>query len=525
MLTNILPEKPLKSISDGGSAPTPTAGQLATLIDGQTGLGYVFGGSGYSANLCTGGTATSSTAYAPYYASYAFNGSADENGLPWMVNADTSLPAWIKYQFPAAKKICKLRFCQPAVANHRIKNYTVEGSNDNSAWDSLFSGQAANGGGWQEQTFANATAYLYVRMNITGMWAGWIYMYELEMMEAAPNDLKVTVDATGGGAHPLAEVRYRTTETDASRVAISTSSDGASWTARSVSWSGGAYLKAAVVAEARYIKIEHNPSGQVTAWEIEAMTSRPYAYSAGRYGVCRVSRRTAHARYNAGWLQPATAWRRGGYGVCGVSRTSSRGGYHVTQSAVRRERAQYSNLQSSGKAVLATYHVRPPEVRWCSPFGGGAVDILQAGVLTAGEPFGEFELDLQNDLDGTSGVLKMSGLRLTVSLADGGYAGGDNFIGQEAVTGKWISARSSGTAGARIADDAQSALTPIGGEPSVHGLALGDLPGGAARKLHFKINVPDNPATFFRTVPHLRVSYDAAPWPGHGEGFGEYFGG
>ena len=101
-----------------------------------------------------------------------------------------ALPAWWKYDLGAGvtKTVQKVRIKPYYDADGgALKDFTVQGSNDNSAWTILHTGQHANGLAWENYTFTNSIAYRYYRINVTSNWrAGYpeqIVIQEFEMME------------------------------------------------------------------------------------------------------------------------------------------------------------------------------------------------------------------------------------------------------------------------------------------------------------------------------------------------------
>lgn len=133
----------------------------------------------YSQDLCVGGTVTSSSEQA---GSEAVNCFDDNTGTRWQSNAPVT--QWIKYQFTSAHPVGKIRV-NPFLylGNASIRDFTVYGSNDDSIWTSLYVGSFPNAGGWHDFYFANTTAYLYIRIDITTTWNANPSLYEVEMME------------------------------------------------------------------------------------------------------------------------------------------------------------------------------------------------------------------------------------------------------------------------------------------------------------------------------------------------------
>jgi len=136
-----------------------------------------------AADLTGGQTFTASATYAGSDVANAFDNDA---GTYWNPANNNATPQWIKVQFGTAKTIRKitLNFFQSG-----DYSWTLEGSNDNSAWTTIHSEavKAYVDGVVGSTTFANATAYLYYRLTITATTApAFLCIREMELMEADP---------------------------------------------------------------------------------------------------------------------------------------------------------------------------------------------------------------------------------------------------------------------------------------------------------------------------------------------------
>jgi hypothetical protein len=147
------------------------------------------------------------------------------------------------------------------------------------------------------------------------------------------------------------------------------------------------------------------------------------------------------------------------------------------------------------------------------------------GLKKTGELSDEFFINLWNNRNGTEKLLSMGDVKISVTLFDGSYSGGRLEEGQEMIDEKWLEAKSSGVTGTGITDDAQTVFTPIGGDPAIGGLAVGDIPSGTARKISFRLNIPADAETPFSLYPALKVSYRAANSYGYGFNYGRMYGG
>jgi peptidoglycan/xylan/chitin deacetylase (PgdA/CDA1 family) len=150
---------------------------------------------GYSDDLLVGGTPTASSFY-----SEAFNAEkACDGNLSTSWNDNVSgLPQWWKYDFGSGitQSIVKVRI-KPAFpgSNARFKDFTIQGSNDDSSWDTLYTGQHPNNSNWEDYIFANTTPYRYYKINITTTWDdSTVGVTEIEMMAATYSSLDLIND-------------------------------------------------------------------------------------------------------------------------------------------------------------------------------------------------------------------------------------------------------------------------------------------------------------------------------------------
>lgn len=128
-------------------------------------------------NILTGGTPSADTvwdaSYGPENAVNRNNSNGPDAGLMWSSDA-SARPHWWKYDLGAGitKAVQKLRMCIYADGNGQaVKDFTVEGSNDDTNWNVVYTGLATNFGtvnqSWEEYTFANNTQYRYYRVVFT----------------------------------------------------------------------------------------------------------------------------------------------------------------------------------------------------------------------------------------------------------------------------------------------------------------------------------------------------------------------
>lgn len=521
MLVNILPEQAGKTLSDNGSYPALTAGQKASLIDGaENSGGITFGGTSYGPNIVTGGAATASDYY---NAAYDASKAADGNTGTWWETLNANPPHWWTYQFAAAKAVTKLTIQCGHI--YGLKNFTLDGSNDNTSWTTVYTGQAAQVTTVQTFIFANTTAYPYYRINGSDVWvaANSFRIQEFQMFESIAGSLNFKLDITGIGACPVSEVHYFTTETDTSKVTIKTSADNASWTARATVAGGSGYLKAAVGAAARYVTIDHAPPAQQTSYEIEVLTQRCIRPLAGSYHVLSASARWAAANYNVVCSRTASKFAASFYSVRQPASKSAAARYHNLQPSARSARAFYHLLRTAAKHLDARYHIRHTAPALLT-VNDAAAPAIVAGLLRTGAASAELSFHLWN-CRGDGNGLRFGNIRITTTLDGGQYGGGAYPLGREVVEGKWVELKSAGALGAGIADDAQTLFTPVGGDPALNGLSVGDIPANAGRVIAMRINVPAAPATSFSASPRLDIAYDVFADPGFGANYGGYFGG
>ena len=133
---------------------------------------------------CTGGTATAdqNDGNLP---SAAFD---DNNSTYWQRTGATALPAWLKYDFGAGVTwaIGKMTALLYATGGGSWKDFTVQGSNNDSTWITLYTGVAADSAALQTFTWINQVKYRYIKINITSDYRGadnYCSAYEVSMYE------------------------------------------------------------------------------------------------------------------------------------------------------------------------------------------------------------------------------------------------------------------------------------------------------------------------------------------------------
>jgi hypothetical protein len=173
---------------------------------------------GYSANLCTGGSAISGgDMISSYSKENAFNGAASDSTYCWLSSqykSDISGVAYIGYHFSTAKLIKRIVYLPNYLSwGDNVSSIKVQGSNDGTSWTDIqtFNNQPVGSSivGPIILDITNPASYSYVRLlanaNPSGdcYWAIWeIEMYEYTEDTPTPpysNDLCVGGTPISGG--------------------------------------------------------------------------------------------------------------------------------------------------------------------------------------------------------------------------------------------------------------------------------------------------------------------------------------
>ena len=147
----------------------------------------------YTDDLCNGGVASASGETGVNIAAHAFDGLH-----PRWAHDGGAFPKWIKYDFgdgvsQKIEKIVLTRFY------NQVKDFKVQGSNDNINWDDVSTEQCANtDGDYETVTFTftnNYGKHRYVRIYITSTWDGGYpnntSLWEVEMMAKIPSGFMI----------------------------------------------------------------------------------------------------------------------------------------------------------------------------------------------------------------------------------------------------------------------------------------------------------------------------------------------
>jgi len=141
------------------------------------------------------GVATSSGDYNSTYANWKVFDRLNPAGATdhvWFGGADSiaATTGWLQYQFPAARIVTQYAVTSLNNATtYAPKTWTFKGSNNGTTWVTLdtradITDWATGGPVRKVLPFANATAYLYYRLDITASNdASYVAVGELEMME------------------------------------------------------------------------------------------------------------------------------------------------------------------------------------------------------------------------------------------------------------------------------------------------------------------------------------------------------
>ena len=133
----------------------------------------------------TGGTASADTEYGAQVAALA----CDDNASTYWESTDSAFPHWWKYDFGAGVlwRIGKLTLtCATISDGIGIKNFTLQGSNDDSSYTVVYTGVTTNISTIQTFSFVNNRLFRYYKLNVTDDWeTGYNYcnINEIQMFE------------------------------------------------------------------------------------------------------------------------------------------------------------------------------------------------------------------------------------------------------------------------------------------------------------------------------------------------------
>jgi len=145
--------------------------------------------SSYGADLCVGGSASADTVYSSYPASKAF----DDSSTTFWDSANSAFPHWIKYTLGGEEIANKLRLKPRIVSGGNgvsVKNFLLQGSNNDASWTTLLDDASENSIDWQEWTFSNTVSYQYYRLYIEDTYdtaTNHACIFEIELMKETTN--------------------------------------------------------------------------------------------------------------------------------------------------------------------------------------------------------------------------------------------------------------------------------------------------------------------------------------------------
>ncbi|MBA7582695.1 hypothetical protein ES708_24631 [subsurface metagenome] len=121
----------------------------------------------YSIDLLVDGTPSADSLYPGYFEAYK---ACDDDNVTRWGSANTDMPHWWKYDFGNGIRysITKLTILGNDITyGLRIKDFTLQGSNNDIDWTIIYTGVQANNTNVQTYTFDNDETYRYYKINIT----------------------------------------------------------------------------------------------------------------------------------------------------------------------------------------------------------------------------------------------------------------------------------------------------------------------------------------------------------------------
>jgi hypothetical protein len=245
----------------------------------------------YTADLCTGGTASASSSVSSTTALHAFDG--DPTGTRWA--GDVGSGVWLKYDFGAAITKTVRRYTLTTYTDLRLapKTWTFEGSNDNTNWtvlDSQVNVPQWTVGESRTYDFSNATAYRYVRWLFTAAQTGSVIeIANAECMESIAGYEKLAQTFVLGSSADIGEADLWLKKVG---------SPTGTATLRIETVSGGSPTGTLVHANATATFAE---SGLGTSYATETVVFEEFNLGAGTYALVLETDRAAHASNYIHW--------------------------------------------------------------------------------------------------------------------------------------------------------------------------------------------------------------------------------
>jgi hypothetical protein len=228
------------------------------------------------------GVASASTEYlTPNYAAWkAFDHSNAAQANAWLSQAGVTT-GWLKYQFPTPQVITRYTVQTENTASSTApKNWTFEGSNDNSTFtvlDTRTNETYSGAGAVNTYTISNSAAYTYYRINVTANngYANWMAIGELQLMNLQYPTTGYYVTTSNSnqinsvGRTLISRVEITQTEPANTQLRYLVSFDGRSTWKR---WNGSAWVSDT---------LNNIHTNGMTKATLEAMTSDQWGASGG----------------------------------------------------------------------------------------------------------------------------------------------------------------------------------------------------------------------------------------------------
>jgi len=145
----------------------------------------------YGPDFCPGAM-TADSMYGSLLPTYygAHSAFDDDEDTRWS-STQTALPHWIKYDLgeemtKTARKLRMKPFKHDVDSEQQLKDFKLQGSNNDADWDDLVADEAENTGEWQEWEFENQVGYRYYRIWVTSTWEAFpntVSIWEIELFE------------------------------------------------------------------------------------------------------------------------------------------------------------------------------------------------------------------------------------------------------------------------------------------------------------------------------------------------------
>lgn len=144
-------------------------------------------------DVLSGGVASASSTYS---GSYVPSNAVDNSLATRWATVDNGIPGWWKYDLGIGitKVVTEVSF--NLQSTETTNNFTVDASNDDLIWATLYTGVGLNNNSWQTFTFANSTAYRYYRISVSSVHAGIVVSFSEIRMRASvsPNPISFTAN-------------------------------------------------------------------------------------------------------------------------------------------------------------------------------------------------------------------------------------------------------------------------------------------------------------------------------------------